>query len=74
MHSSSLCKACIRQFNGLTSTPFALTELLQNEVLAIYYLILQDGYELTGYYMEGADRSMNAVCYVAKLLGKADET
>ena len=66
------CKDCGRQFNDLTGTPFAFTELPPSEVFTIAYLYFKLGMSQLAIARE-LGRSRKAVRRVVKLFGKAIE-
>ena len=67
-----LCRACGKQFNDLTGTPFAWTELPPSEVLTIAYLYFKLGMSQLAIARE-TGRSRTAVRRVIALFGKAIE-
>ena len=66
------CKNCGRQFNDLTGTPFAWTELPPGEVLTIAYLYFKLGMSKLSVARE-TGRSKKAVQRTVRLFGKSIE-
>jgi len=64
------CKNCGRQFNDLTGTPFAWTELSPSEVLTIAYLYFKLGMSQLAIARE-TGRTRKAVWRTVRLFGKA---